>query len=256
MIHRTTTTKPVKSTETVFDIIESLKELDGARVTELADHLGLAKSTVYSQLFTLRKRGYVVKEGDRYHLSLEFAHVGEYTRTRRPSYELAGRKVAKLAEETGERSQFIVEEHGRGIYVHRETGANAVRTDSAIGGHVPLHATASGKAILAHLPDERVDGIIEYRGLPRQTDHTITDEATLREELRAIRERGYAFNQEENTERLHAVGVPVRLPDDRVLGAISVSGPTYRMKGERLEEEVLDLLLGTANELELNIAYL
>ena len=252
---RSGTTKTVKSTETVFDIIESIKELDGARVTELADHLDLAKSTVYSQLHTLRERGYVVKEGDQYHLGLEFAHVGEYTRSRRPSYELAGRKVEKLAQETGERSQFIVEEHGRGIYVHRETGADAVRTDSAVGGHVHLHATAAGKAILAHLPEKRVDEIIERRGLPRQTDHTIIDAAVLREELRTIRGQGYAFNGEESTNRLHAVGVPILLPDGRVLGAISVSGPTHRMQGERLEHEILDRLLGIGNELELNIAY-
>ena len=251
----TRATKTVKSTETVFDIIESLVALDGARVTELADQLDLAKSTVYSQLFTLRERGYVVKEGDEYQLGLEFMHLGEYTRSRRTSFELARRKVEKLAAETGERSQFIVEEHGRGIYVHRETGENAVQTDSAIGGHVHLHATAAGKAILANLPEERVDEIIERRGLVGQTDHTITDPAALREELDGIRERGYAFNIEESTNRLHAVGAPVTLPDGRIIGAISVSGPSHRMKGDRLDREIPDLLLGIVNELELNVMY-
>lgn len=255
MTKRTDASKTVKSTETVFDVIECLKRHDGARVTELAEHLDLAKSTVYSQLYTLRERGYVVKEGDEYQLGLEFLHLGEYTRARRPSYELARKKVAKLATATGERTQFIVEEHGRGIYVHRETGENAVQTDSAIGRHIHLHATASGKAILAHLPEARVDEIIERRGLAPQTDHTIVDPDELRAELDAIRERGYALNFEESTNRLHAVGAPVTLPDGRVLGAISVSGPSHRMKGERLEREIPDLLLGLINELELNIMY-
>ena len=110
----------------------------------------------------------------------------------------------------------------------------------------------------AEAPDvarpHRHDEIIG-RGLERQTQHTIVDPDALRTELDEIRERGYAFNIEESTNRLHAVGAPVTLPDGRVLGAISVSGPSHRMKGDRLEHEIPDLLLGIVNELELNIMY-
>jgi DNA-binding IclR family transcriptional regulator len=168
---------------------------------------------------------------------------------------LAKEKVHELAEETDERVQFLVEEYGWAVYVHRALGRHAVETDPGIGSRIPLHSNSSGKVILANLPDERVEEIIENRGLPAMTDNTITDEAELYDEFRRIRERGYAYNRSENTEGVHSVGVPVFAPDDRIIGSLSVSGPTHRLQGERFEERLPRLLLGTANELELNIAH-
>jgi DNA-binding IclR family transcriptional regulator len=247
--------RTVKTTETAFTIIEGLEELDGARVTELADHLGLAASTVHSHLATLYEMGYVVKEGDRYLIGSRFLKLGETAKERKEAYELARPKVKALAEETEERCQFIVEEHGRGVYLHRETGSRAVWTDSGLGKRVFLHSTASGKSVLANLPEERVDAILDRWGLPAQTDNTITDRTELFEELDVIRERGYAVNKEESTDGLRAVGVPVMDGSGDLLGALSVSGPSHRMKGEWFEREIPDLLLGTANELKLNLKY-
>lgn len=245
----------VGATETTFDIVERIGADGEARVTELAGELGLAKSTVHNHLQTLSRRGYVVQEGDDYRLSLRFLHLGQRVRTRLPAYQLAHDKVKKLAEQTGERSQFIVEEHGRGVYMFREFGSDAVQTDSEIGKRVPLHATSAGKAILSAMPESRVDEIIDRHGLERYTDRTITDETELREELERIRERGYADNRGESTNSLWAVGAPVRAADGSVLGSLSVSAPGQRMKGERVQSELPDMLLAVANELELNIRY-
>lgn len=245
----------IGATETTFDVIEQIGERGEARVTELADELGMAKSTVHNHLQTLRRRGYVLQDGDEYRLSLRFLHLGQRVRTRQPAYELARDKVKKLAAQTGERSQFIVEEHGYGVYMFRESGSEAVHTDSEIGKRIPLHATSAGKAILASLPEPDVEEVVARRGLERFTDRTITDEGELHEELERIRERGYADNRGESTNSLWAVGVPVSTTDGRVLGALSVSGPSQRMKGERIRSELPDLLLAVANELELNIRY-
>ena len=244
----------LRSTDRTFEILELLSEQTTAGVTAVADETGMAKSTVHAHLSTLRDRGYVVRTPDGYQLGLEFLHLGESARGRDPGYELASEKVEKLAEETDERSQFIVPENGRGIYVHRETGSDAVFTDSAIGGHILLHATAAGKAALSHYDDETVLDMLDGH-LPRLTENTITDEGALLDELDRTRERGYAVNCAESTEGLRALGAPVERPDGSLLGSISVSGPTQRMKGERFEEELPNLLLGTVNELELNIAY-
>ena len=244
----------LRSTSRTFEIIELLSAETTAGVTEIAQETGMAKSTVHAHLSTLRDRGYVIRTGDGYQLGMEFLHLGESARGRDPGYALAGEKVEKLAEETDERSQFIVAENGRGIYVHRETGSDAVFTDSAIGGHIPLHATAAGKALLSHYDDETVLDVLDGR-LTAPTDNAITDERTLLDELERVRERGYAVNRSENTKGLRALGAPVERPDGSLLGSISVSGPTQRMKGERFEEELPSLLLGTVNELELNIAY-
>ena len=245
----------VKTTGTVFAILETLQEEDGARISDVADALDLANSTAYRHLSTLAEQGYVLKEDGEYYLSMRFLRFGHYVRQRKKSYQLAAPKVAELAGKTDERAEFMVEEHGRSVFVHREVGDNAVRTDSGIGKSHPLHATAAGKAILAFLPDDRIQAILDRHGLDAHTDDTITDREALFEEVEAIRERGVSYNKQEYIEGLRAVGVPVLAPDESVIGALSVSGPTHRLKGPRFEEEIPDLLLGTANEIELKIPY-
>lgn len=245
----------INSVERALDVVEALREMDGGRVTEVADRLGMAKSTVHRYLTTLEGREYLVRRGDSYHVSHRFLDLGEFTRTRRSEYQLAKEKVSELAEATEERAQFMVEEHGYAVYLYRETGPHAVETDSRIGGHVHLHSSAAGKAILAHLPEPRIEAVVERHGLPELTEHTITEREALFENLREIRERGYSYQRQENTEALRAVGVPVMDDADGVIGAISISGPTHRLKGEWFDREIPDKLLGAANEIELNIAY-
>ena len=244
----------VSSAETLFDIVEYISRSEGETVSEIADSLSYAKSTVHRHLTTLERRGYVVKDGG-YYVGLRFLALGQQARNRKRAYQLARDKVDELASETDERAQFIVEEHGDAVYIHRTFGRHAVRTDPGIGNRIPLHATSAGKAILASMSEERRSRIIERTAFDDITDETITDPDTLRDELARISERGYAFNRQENVDGLHAVGVPVTGPDNDIIGALSVSGPSHRLTGEWFEEELPTLLLGAANELELNIAY-
>jgi len=245
----------VKATQTSFRILEHLKELDGGRVTELAHAMGRAKSTIYRHLFTLEQLGYVAKEGEVYHVSLRFLAYSEHAKYRHMAFDLAKQKVDELARETDEKALFTVEENGMGIFVHRATGAHAVETDPGIGHRTPLHAVAGGKAILASFPNERVREIVERHGLPSFTENTITDPDRLFEELEETRQRGYGLNLEKYTEGVSAVGVSVTVPNRRTIGALSIVRPAHRMKGEWFEETLPDLLLGTANELELNITH-
>ncbi|WP_411965857.1 IclR family transcriptional regulator [Haloferax sp. YSMS24] len=255
MGERHVTGRTVKSDETLLEIILALKRLEGAGVTEIANEVGVAKSTAHGHLKTLDQYGFVVNEHGRYDLGLRFLDLGETARHRKKEHQLIREKVEELAKRTDERAQFIVQEHGYGIYLYRSIGAHAVSTDSRIGKRISLHASSAGKAILAHLPEEEVVEILERRGLPPSTENTITDVDTLYEELEAVRERGYAFNMEESTTGLRAVGVPVIGSNGEVLGSLSVSGPTHRLKGEWFETEIPDMILGAANEVELNITF-
>lgn len=245
----------VKATGTAFEIIETLAREDGGRVTEIATELGLAKSTVHRHLATLEELEYVVKEEGEYRISFRFLKLGEQTRKRTDTYEMARQKVDKIAKQTDERAQFVVEEHGKAVYVFGETGEHAVQTNSEIGKCRPLQSMAAGKAILAYLPEARVEEIVRRHGLPALTENTITGEDELYAELEEIRERGYSINDQETIPGLRAVGVPIECPDGGVFGALSVSGPTHRVQGERLEETIPNILLGTANELELDMKY-
>lgn len=247
--------KPVSTTLTSFEVLEHLHRLDGGTTTEIANETGIAKSTAHRHLLTMRDAGWLVKEGNQFHLSLRFLELGNHAQTRKAAFEFVKPKVSQVADETGERCQFIIEENGFGVYLHTALGEHAVRTDSGEGKRVPLNTISAGKAILANLDEERVREIIETHGLPQATPNTITDEEALFEELLEIRDLGYAINHGESTEGLRAVSVPVIEPDDGVIGALGVSGPAHRLSYDRVEEEIVDLLLGVVNEIELDIKY-
>lgn len=246
----------LKTIKRAFDVIRALEELDGAGVTELAEHQDMPPSTVHKYLDSLLQERVLVKEGTEYHLGVEFLHFGGFAKNRKLVYQIASQKVGELAEETRERAQFVVEEHGRGIYVETESkDRHAVQINRRIGSRRYLHSSAAGKAILAHLPEDRREEIIRQWGLPEETENTITSDEELAAELAAIRERKIAFNDEESVAGLRAVGVPILSADGDVFGALSISAPTQRLKGKRYREELPELLLGYANEIELTITY-
>ena len=245
----------IGSTETTFGIVELLSESDGVSVTGIANELGRSKSTVYNHLKTLRQNGYVLKEGDTYHLGLKFLSLGNAARERWNLYQVAKPELDELVAMTGERGQVMVEEQGRGVYIYQSKAERAIQTDSHIGTTVDLHATAVGKAYLAHLsPDRRTELLDELEFSPL-TDSTHTSRETLEEELTAIRERGFAFNDEERIVGMRAVGAPVVDIDEQVRAAISVSGPTTRMKGERYRSEIPEMVVQAARIIGIRASY-
>lgn len=247
----------IKSAETLFSILRTLYQLDGGGITELANELQLSKSTVYRHLATLRDLGYVIQEDDVYHLSLEFLKWGRHVQTRREEYVEARSVVEELASETDERAQFLVEERGMMVCIHRITGDRAVIADSGEGKHLPMHATASGKAVLSALPEDEARELVRRQSgtpLKRYTEHTITDIDELIVHLDQVREQGYSLNDEEYISGLRGIGVPVTHSEQGVIGALTISAPTNRLKNKDLEEQVT-ILLGATNELELNIEY-
>ena len=245
----------VKSVERTLDIVAYLHEERTARMEDIADHFGVGTSTVHRHLVTLQDRGYVTVDAGDYRLSYKFLTHGGLTRTYLPARELIEEKVKQISETTGERAQFLVEEHGERVYVFTDAGDQAVKMDATIGKRGPLHVSASGKAILANLPDSRRDEILSDAVMASSTSNTITDREELEASLAEIRERGFAVNDEESTSGLRAVGVPVFRDDGTVLGAISVSGPANRLKGSYFRTELPDLLLGIVNEIELELRY-
>ena len=246
----------VSATETSFAIIERLSEAGGGGVSELAAALGLSKSNVHKHLVTLRELGYVTKdEEDRYYVGLQFLGLGDRARARTSLYHVAKDETDSLIDAVGERGQVMVEEEGRGIYIYQAKTDQAVRTDSHIGTVVTLHATAVGKSYLAFLDEQRRSDLLDDIDLTGVTDGTITDREALEAELAAIRERGFAFNDEERTVGMRAVGAPIVTDEGRVIGAISVSGPTTRINGDWYREEIPKLVQRSARVIGLKATY-
>lgn len=247
-----TSGRTLQTVETSLAVIDVIQKRNGARISEVADELDLALSTIHGHLNTLVQNEYLIKEGDEYDISLTFTDKAEYAKTRKKVFQLAEETVARLADETGHRAYFVVEEHGWAKYVHTNTGNPSVKVSGRIDY---LHASAAGKAILAHMPEERVEEIIAEKGLPDVTSNTIADREKLETEFERIREQGVSFNRDETIEGLYAVGVPVKGANNRVIGALSVSGAKKKMEGKWFTEELPELLGGVANELELNISH-
>jgi DNA-binding IclR family transcriptional regulator len=247
--------RPVETVDTAFEILGVLKHRGGAGITELADELGLAKSTVYRHVKTLESRGLLVREADEYRIGTWFLDYGVHVRNRHPLFDVVKPKVDELAAETDEKVWCVIEENGMGVHIYGAQGRHSVKTHARIGKRTPLHQFAAGKAILAHLPDERIDEILSEYELSGQTAQTITDRDELDEQLETIRDSGYAFNREESVRGVHAVGAPVKDESGVAIGAISVAGPANRLRGSTFTDELPALLLGATNEVEINLAH-
>lgn len=248
--------RTLKTVSNSLEMIDVLMRLDGAGVTELARHLDTSKSTVHTYLNTLKQNGFVTKSGDEYNLSYNFLVFGEYVRNRSLLYRIGKDDIDELAVETGQYAHLVVEEEGRGLNLYKAKGEKAVGDEyqaAKFQQRDHLHITASGKAILAQLPRERVEGIIERYGLPKRTERTITDEDELFDELAEIRERGFAYNDEEEIEGFRAVGAPIKRRNGELLGSLSVSGPKSVFEGTAYYEGMPELVTRTANVIEVNI---
>ena len=164
------TERHVGAVANACDILDFLYDNKGARVTAISDELGLNKGTVHTQLTTLRDRGYVHKRDVVYYPSMRFLEVGEGVKSRMEVFRSARDELLDIAEQTGEYAHLMIEQNGWGYIIHKEKGDKAATTTSRAGKKLHLHYTSTGKAILAHLPEERVQEIVEQRGLPERTE--------------------------------------------------------------------------------------
>lgn len=257
----------VKTTRTSLEILETIRALDGARIHELTNVLDVANSTIHRHVVTLERHGYLQRYGETYHISLKLLNFGEYVRSRWP-LELIDDVVSELTDKTREEVDFVAESHGRVItidesyrkyhkwvrYGDADDDDDSKEYRAQIGNFYHMHTVSAGKAILAEYPRSRVDHVVDQWGLPAKTENTITNRSDLFDELEQIRTDGHAVSNEEYATGLRSVGKVVKNPDGSVFGALSVSGPTYRMNGAILRHEVPAALDTVVRELEAGIA--
>ena len=248
--------RTLKTIETASEVIDALAERDGAGVTELAGHLGTNKSTVHAYLTTLEKCDFVVCDDGHYQLSYQFLLIGEHLRENSHLYQMGRSEVKELAEEVGHYAHLVVEEDGKAVSIYQTKGEKAADYEyqqSKLQRRDPLHVTAAGKAIMAHLPQDTVTEIIDEHGLGRWTDNTITDREALFEELESVREQGIAYNDEEEVVGFRAVAAPVRTADGTVLGSVTVSGPVGHLTDDVFQEQLPAEVASIANSIEVRI---
>jgi len=237
-----------------LELIEELQTANGATVAELQDRLDLSKSAIYNHLNTLREYGYVVKEGDRFQLSLTFTLIGEFVREQFELFSIAKSEIDEFSSEIGFPAHLITEQHHNRLEVYVTRESDAIGTKSySVYDPLHFHTTANGKSMLAFMDEDKREAILDKHGLPRQSSNTITDRDELAEELDLIRERGYSVSKGEEMEGLWGVGAPVKGQDGSVAGALSISGPVGQLPEERIHDELGEAVVNTADAIQLDL---
>lgn len=207
------------------------------RVSELAESLGLAKSTVSRLLATLASEGFVIKDEKTkaYKLGLSVLTLGGIVTNNFEIHKEAVPVLNKLVNDTGETAHLAILDGNDTIYIHKEECNHPVRILTHLGRRNPAYCTSSGKVLLAFSDRETVEQVIE-NGLVKHMPNTITDPDELRKELKKIREQGYAISTEELTEGTRSVAAPIRDYTGKVVCAVTVVGPIQRMHDHKIQE--------------------
>lgn len=225
--------------ERTFEILEAYSQ-DGQEpgMTELVEKLHIPKSTVHRLIMVLERHGYLERSPitERYHLGSKLVQLGMHALSRLDLGNTATPYLQRLVQQTGETSHLGVLRQGKIISLFHAQGTHAVRPLSTVGRLSPLHCTSLGKAILAFLPEEEAEEWISTIDFKAHTPKTITRAGIFRAELKKVREAGYAMDNEEFEEGLKCMGAPIRDHVGRVVAAISVAMPSFRMKRDRMAE--------------------
>lgn len=222
----------------LLDII-ARRGREGERLSDLAREMSLSKAACYAMLQTLRARDFVTVRSEgtdrRYRLGMTLARLGERAIDNVALADIAIPALRDLTANTSLTSRAAVFDDGYAVVIGRVDGPGAIRFDAALGHRELPHCTAVGKALLASLPPDEARAILNRTGLQRRTPYTITDVSALMEELRRIGQRGYAIDDEEDTEGVHCVGTCVFDHSGNAAGAISVTGLKQRTRDDELQ---------------------
>ncbi|ELY94784.1 IclR family transcriptional regulator [Natrialba taiwanensis] len=247
------TNTPNRSVQRAFRIVDELSENGGGRASELASRLEMPVSTVHDYLQALVETGYVTAEDKEYRTSTRFLEVGHRQRHRLEVVKAVRNELVTVADETGEHVTLLIEEHDQAVILAVQEGPDAINLFAYPGARMPLHATAPGKAMLAHRDDGRVAELVD-QGLVEVTSRTVTDPDVLLEQLETVRQRGYAVDEGERIAGMVCIAAPVLDKREQIQGAICVCGPESRL-GETRREEIADVVQRAANVTQVNLDY-
>jgi DNA-binding IclR family transcriptional regulator len=250
----------VAAVERALRVMALLAEArDGLTVTALADQLHVHRSLAFRLLASLVQAGYVSQHdpGPHYRLSLKLLHLTNRYLASMDLGSLFFPVLQRLANEVGEQVGLAIAEGNSLVRVARVEGHDlsefgGLQVAYGIGSHPTLHASASGKAWISSLSEERALALVAEQGLPRLTELTITSLAELQQDLERTRARGFAACLEEEAVGVNAIAAPIAHHANgfslAAVGALTVTAPTARLSRERLLE-LGPLVISSATEL-------
>jgi len=230
----------LQSVERALDALELLGSAgpDGLTLSDLTERLAVSKSTAFALLQTLISRGYVADSGARlsrrYRLGMTLARLGDAAAEQSPLVSVAMPVLQSVTDTTGLTTRLVVPDGAFAVVAARVDAPGSVRFASYLGKREYPHCTSAGKALLAALPPSRARELAAEAGMPARTPLTITDPDVLLRDLELTSARGYAIDDEEDTEGVFCVGAAVYDRTGACVAAISGTGlklnrPSWRM---------------------------
>lgn len=248
----------IQAVSHALDLLEQFHdEVDELGVTELSKRLKLHKNNVFRLLATLESRGYIEqnKVTENYRLGLKTLELGQ-TFIRQMGLLRQSRPVLEdLVKQCNETSYVAILKDFHIIYLDVVETDLTVRVVPRVGSRLPAYCTAAGKVQIAYMTEEELEQYIPAKDLKRFTPNTLTDREELKRQLKQIAEDGYAIDNEELDIGVRCAGAPIRDYTRRIIGAISVSGPSMRFSDERMEKEIIPLVKKAAEEISSKLGY-
>jgi DNA-binding IclR family transcriptional regulator len=257
MVRREKSNYVIQSVSHALDVLEQFcGSLDEIGVTELSKRLKLHKNNVFRLLATLEARGYIEQNRatENYRLGVRCLQLGQ-TYVHQMGFLLQAKSTLEEMVKSAKESSFVAVRKGTVIVpLEFVEPKNAVRVVSFLGATLPLHCTASGKIHLAFESEEAWNQSLP-ENLPRYTDKTIIDRRFLLEQLKEINAAGYAVEQGEFMEEVMSVAVPVHDYTRSLVGSLSITGPAHRLTGDKVQKEIVPLILKGGSELSKRLGY-
>ena len=226
----------IQSVERAVRILQCFEEQDQMGITQIAKKTRLTKSTAFGLASTLVETGLLEQDAatSQYRLGLELFRLGSRV-------DIDGRRqivaeLAALCETLDETVNYMRPEGTDIVYLVKKETSHSMRICTTIGQRLPMYCTAGGKAIMAYLPEEERERILQRFRFTAYTGNTVTTAEALRRELAEARASGCAFDREELELGLTCIAVPMRNGSGYPVAAISCSGPTTRMTEEKLRQ--------------------
>ncbi|WP_328611017.1 IclR family transcriptional regulator [Amycolatopsis sp. NBC_00345] len=213
---------------------------------QLAEEVGVHKTTVLRLLRTLESHHFVRREGTRYYrLGSALFDLASQALEDRDVRRSSAEALAALNERTGHTVHLATYEDGEVVYIDKYEGRHSVRMYSRIGKRAPLHCTAVGKVLVSAMPRERREALARAIDYVVLTPNTISSPEAYLAELDKVAERGYAVDNAEHEDFIHCVAAPIRGGGGEVLAAASMSVPKVLLDYEGLLALVPELLTAT-----------